>query len=148
VQPLRRYYINTSNFYRQIRNIVIDIRKVSAGALVTCIHYQVGQATSTQNVQLIAQAGTDQIGMFAENGSGGSLTDITFTGGGVGLKGGSQQFTSQRLTFNGCDIGVQTIWDWGWVWKSITMTNVGVGFKLVGDGSAVNGNSEYPVATI
>lgn len=115
---------------------------------MTGIHYQVGQATSTQNVQLIAQAGTEQIGMFAENGSGGSLTDITFTGGGVGLKGGSQQFTSQRLTFNGCDIGVQTIWDWGWVWKSITMTNVGVGFKLVGDGSAVNGNSKYPMAPI
>lgn len=148
MRPLYRYYINTSNFYRQIRNVVIDIRKVSAGALVTCIHYQVGQATSTQNVQLIAQAGTEQIGMFAENGSGGSLTDITFTGGGVGLKGGSQQFTSQRLTFNGCDIGVQTIWDWGWVWKSITMTNVGVGFKLVGDGSTTNGNSKYLVAPI
>jgi hypothetical protein len=135
------YYINTANFYRQIRNIIIDIRKVSAGALVTCIHYQVAQATSTQNVQLIAQAGTDQIGMFAENGSGGSLTDITFTGGGIGLKGGSQQFTSQRLTFNGCDIGIQTIWDWGWVWKSITMNNVGTGFKLVGDGGS-NGNSK------
>lgn len=104
------------------------------------------QATSTQNVELIAQAGTDQIGMFAENGSGGGISDVTFTGGGIGLKGGEQQFTAQRLAFRGCDIGVQVIWDWGWVWKSINMNNVGVGFKLVGDdGAASNSQSSLPL---
>lgn len=29
--------------------------------------------------------------------------------------------------------------DWGWVWKSITMTNVGVGFKLVPESSGGSG---------
>jgi len=29
--------------------------------------------------------------------------------------GGNQQFTAQRLKFNGCKNGVQLIWDWGWV---------------------------------
>jgi hypothetical protein len=119
--------------------MVIDVRRVTSGTLVTCLHYQVAQATSTQNVELIA--GPAQIGMYAENGSGGSISDVTFTGGSVGLKGGSQQFTAQRLTFNGCKVGVQVIWDWGWVWKSVTMTNVGTGFKLVGDGGV--GNSEW-----
>ncbi|KYK61874.1 Pectin lyase fold/virulence factor [Drechmeria coniospora] len=133
-----QYFVNTANFYRQIRNIRIDVRQVQEGAIITGIHYQVAQATSTQNVELIAQSGTEQIGMFAENGSGGSLTDVTFTGGGVGLKAGSQQFTAQRLTFSGCDVGIQVIWDWGWVWKSITMNNVGIGFKLVGDGGVGN----------
>ncbi|EJP61727.1 Pectin lyase fold/virulence factor [Beauveria bassiana ARSEF 2860] len=132
------YFVNTANFYRQIRNIRIDIRKVKEGSVITGIHYQVAQATSTQNVELIAQSGTDQIGMYAENGSGGSISDITFTGGGVGLKAGSQQFTAQRLNFDGCDVGIQVIWDWGWVWKSITMKNVGIGFKLVGDGGVGN----------
>lgn len=136
--PSPRYYVNTANFYRQIRNMVIDVRQVTSGTLVTCLHYQVAQATSTQNVELIA--GPSQIGMYAENGSGGSISDVTFTGGGVGLKGGSQQFTAQRLTFNGCKVGVQVIWDWGWVWKSVTMNNVGTGFQLVGDGGV--GNSE------
>jgi hypothetical protein len=79
------------------------------------LHYQVAQATSLQNIELIATAGTSQIGMFAENGNGGQISDVTFTGGGIGLKGGSQQFTAQRLTFNGCTIGIQVIWDWGWV---------------------------------
>ncbi|TPX15620.1 uncharacterized protein E0L32_004318 [Thyridium curvatum] len=132
------YYVNTANFYRQIRNLVIDIRKISQGKLVTCLHYQVAQATSLQNVELIAAAGSSQIGMFAENGSGGSISDVTFTGGGIGLKGGSQQFTAQRLKFNGCTVGVQVIWDWGWVWKSITMNNVKTGFQLVGDNGVGN----------
>jgi hypothetical protein len=132
------YYVNTANFYRQIRNIVIDIRQIAQGTLVTCIHYQVAQATSLQNVELVAAAGSSQIGMYAENGSGGQISDVTFTGGGIGIKGGNQQFTAQRLTFNGCTTGIQVIWDWGWVWKSITMTNVKVGFQLVGDGGVGN----------
>ncbi|KAH8904974.1 hypothetical protein BR93DRAFT_969804 [Coniochaeta sp. PMI_546] len=56
----QQWYVNTANFYRQLRNIIID-------------------ATSTQNVQLIA--GPAQTGMFAETGSGGQLSDIVFTGG-------------------------------------------------------------------
>ncbi|KAH9207216.1 pectate lyase superfamily protein-domain-containing protein [Leptodontidium sp. 2 PMI_412] len=132
------YYINTANFYRQIRNVVIDIRKITPATLVTCLHYQVAQATSLQNVELIALAGSTQIGLYAENGSGGQISDVTFTGGGIGLKGGSQQFTAQRLTFKDCTTGIQVIWDWGWVWKSITMTNVKTAFLLVGDGGVGN----------
>ena len=131
-----QYYINTANFYRQIRNIVIDI--TAAGANISALHYQVAQATSLQNVELIAKAGSTQVGMFAENGSGGQISDVTFTGGGIGLYGGNQQFTAQRLTFNGCTTGVQVIWDWGWVWKSVKMTNVKVGFKLVSDDGSGN----------
>ncbi|KAI8211142.1 hypothetical protein K4K52_011113 [Colletotrichum sp. SAR 10_76] len=132
------YYINTANFYRQIRNIIIDI--TGAGVNISCLHYQVAQATSLQNVELIAStdAALNQIGMYAENGSGGQISDVTFTGGSIGLYGGSQQFTAQRLTFNGCGIGAHIIWDWGWVWKSVTMTNVGIGFKLISDDGSGN----------
>lgn len=133
----QQWYVNTANFYRQLRNLVIDVRSAPAAETpVAALHYQVAQATSTQNVELIA--GPGQIGMFAENGSGGQISDMTFTGGAYGIYGGSQQFTAQRLVFQGCDVGVRTIWDWGWVWKSITMTNVGVGFKLVPEGTAGN----------
>ncbi|KAH9219718.1 pectate lyase superfamily protein-domain-containing protein [Leptodontidium sp. 2 PMI_412] len=140
-----QYYINTANFYRQIRNIIIDITQAQ-GKQISCLHYQVAQATSLQNVELVAAAGasSDQIGMYAENGSGGQISDVTFTGGAIGLYGGNQQFTAQRLTFVGCAIGVHVIWDWGWVWKSITMTNVKVGFKLVSeDGSGNIGSASF-----
>lgn len=125
----QEWFINTANFYRQLRNIRIDVTITNPAQKVACLHYQIAQATSTQNVELVA--GAAQIGMFAENGSGGSLLDITFIGGAHGIYGGNQQFTAQRLTFRNCAIGVQIIWDWGWSWKSITMTDVGTGFKLV-----------------
>ncbi|KUJ14004.1 pectin lyase-like protein [Mollisia scopiformis] len=138
----QEYYVNTANFYRQIRNLIIDISKTpsssSSGAALSqsCIHYQVAQATSLENVELIAAAGSNQVGLYAENGSGGQISDVTFTGG-AGIYGGNQQFTAQRLTFNGCTTGVHLIWDWGWDWKSVTMNNVGVGFQLTADKGAV-----------
>lgn len=49
------------------------------------------------------------------------------------LDGGSQQFSASRLTFNGCNTAVQLIWDWGWIWKSITVKNAKVGFRLYND---------------
>ncbi|OIW25494.1 pectin lyase-like protein [Coniochaeta ligniaria NRRL 30616] len=127
----QEWFINTANFYRQLRNLVIDVRGTDPSQKVACLHYQVAQATSTQNLQLLA--GAAQTGIFAENGSGGHISDITFTGGAFGIYGGAQQFTAQRLRFDGCAVGVQLIWDWGWVWKSVVMNNVGVGFKLMPD---------------
>ncbi|KAM0543160.1 hypothetical protein ACHAPJ_012458 [Fusarium lateritium] len=64
-----------------------------------------------QHVEIIAGTGTTQIGIFAENGSGGTMSDITFRGGAFGIFGGTQQFTAQRLTFDGCTTGTQIIWD-------------------------------------
>ncbi|KAJ6781688.1 hypothetical protein PWT90_10859 [Aphanocladium album] len=126
----QEWFVNTANFYRQIRNLRIDISATRAEQQVACLHYQVAQATSIQNVELIAAAGSGH-GIFAENGSGGVMSDITFRGGKFGIYSGTQQFTAQRMTFDGCETGVQIIWDWGWVWKSISMKNVQVGFRLL-----------------
>lgn len=141
----QEYFVNTANFYRQIRNVIIDVTQTRASQKVAGLHYQVAQATSLQNVLLIA--GPSQYGMYAENGSGGQISDVTFQGGAVGLLGGSQQFTAQRLKFDGCTVGVQLIWDWGWVWKSITMTNVGTGFKLVPQSGSGSGSGQAATAS-
>ncbi|KAK1979523.1 pectate lyase superfamily protein-domain-containing protein [Colletotrichum cereale] len=132
----QQWYVNTANFYRQIRNLIIDVRPAPAGQETACLHYQVAQATSMQNVEL--RAGPGQKGIFAENGSGGGISDVTFVGGDVCLYGGEQQFTAQRLVFRGCGVGVQVIWDWGWVWKSISMTDVKTGFKFAPDNPGGN----------
>ncbi|KAI1452083.1 glycoside hydrolase family 55 protein [Annulohypoxylon moriforme] len=134
----QEYYINTANFYRQIRNVIIDVTLTRDAQKVSCLHYQVAQATSLQNVELVAAAGSSQTGMYAENGSGGQISDVVFRGGAAGIYGGNQQFTAQRLTFDGCTTGVQVIWDWGWIWKSVTMSNVDVGFKLTSDDGSGN----------
>ncbi|KAI0912764.1 pectate lyase superfamily protein-domain-containing protein [Ustulina deusta] len=134
------WYINTARFYSQIRNIKVDITATNPGAYISALHYQVGQATTLENVELIANSATTQQGIFAENGSGGVMSDITFTGGNFGIYGGSQQFSAARLTFNGCNTAVQLIWDWGWVWKSIIVNNAQVGFRLYDNGGQIPGS--------
>ena len=44
------WYTNQNNFYRQIRNFVLDITQVDPTRPVHCIHWQVAQATSLQNI--------------------------------------------------------------------------------------------------
>lgn len=55
--PLQ-WYINTARFYSQIRNIRIDIRATPPGAYVAALHYQVAQATTLENVEIIADSAT------------------------------------------------------------------------------------------
>ncbi|KAI0457369.1 pectate lyase superfamily protein-domain-containing protein [Xylaria acuta] len=132
------WYINTARFYSQIRNVKLDITATNAGAYIAALHYQVAQATTLESVEIIADSATTQQGIYAENGSGGVMSDITFTGGNFGIYGGSQQFSAARLTFNGCNTAVQLIWDWGWVWKSISVNNAQVGFRLYNDGDSTS----------
>lgn len=57
------WYVNTANFYRQIRNFKIDITATHPDAYVCALHYQVAQATSLQYVELVATTGTTQQGI-------------------------------------------------------------------------------------
>ncbi|KAK0624163.1 pectate lyase superfamily protein-domain-containing protein [Immersiella caudata] len=136
------YYINTANFHRQIRNLIIDIRDTTRPKIMSALHYQVAQATSLYNVEFrcSTSSNTEQIAIYAENGSGGHMSDLTFNGGNIGiclkltwvstLGGGNQQFTAQRLKFNNVKTAVSMIWDWGWMWKSIEIENSRIGFNL------------------
>jgi hypothetical protein len=54
--------------------------------------------------------GTTHIGIFMENGSGGFLGDLEFEGGAIGMRCGSQQFTSRNLTFRFCSTAIEMIW--------------------------------------
>ncbi|KAL4805582.1 pectate lyase superfamily protein-domain-containing protein [Aspergillus unguis] len=125
------YYVTTGRFYSQIRNIRIDITSTDPNAYVCAIHYQVAQATSLHEAELIAKTGTTQQGIFSENGSGGFLSDITFRGGNFGFYGGNQQFSAHRMTFIGCTTAIQIIWDWAWVWKTLDIQGADVGVRLI-----------------
>ncbi|KAL3472014.1 pectate lyase superfamily protein-domain-containing protein [Aspergillus californicus] len=127
------WYTNQNNFFRAIRNFVIDLTAMpqSSGA---GIHWQVGQATSLQNIrfEMIKGGGDDnkQQGIFMDNGSGGFMTDMTFNGGNYGMFVGNQQFTSRNLTFNDCNTGVYMNWNWAWTFKSVTFNNCGLGLNM------------------
>jgi hypothetical protein len=82
----------------------------------TCLHWQVAQSTSLQNIYFNMIQGSDkQVGIFMENGSGGFLSDLTFFGGQIGFRAGSQQFTLRGLKFVNPATAISMIWNWGMV---------------------------------
>ncbi|KAH6722001.1 exo-1,3-beta-D-glucanase [Leptodontidium sp. MPI-SDFR-AT-0119] len=125
------WYINQSNFLRQIRNFVIDVSKAE---LNDCsgIHWQVAQATSIQDVTFLqsSAAGKSHMGIFAENGSGGFMSDLTFINGALGIRCGNQQFTTRNFKFYGCKTAIDLLWDWGWTWKSLYIENAEIAISM------------------
>ncbi|KAI8932855.1 hypothetical protein NX059_010335 [Plenodomus lindquistii] len=124
------WYTNQNNFYRQVRNFVIDISATKAAA---GIHWQVSQATSLQNIvfeMAEGEAGAEQKGIFQDNGSGGFMTDLVFNGGAIGAFLGSQQFTVRNMTFNNCGTAIFQNWNWVFTYKSIFINNCKVGLDM------------------
>ncbi|OTB06764.1 glycoside hydrolase family 55 protein [Hypoxylon sp. CI-4A] len=130
------WYINQNNFFRQVRNFIIDIKDVpidkGAG-----IHWQVAQATSLQNIVFNMNPDTSddnmQKGLYIENGSGGFMADLTFNGGGIGADIGSQQYTSRNMTFNNCNTAIHMIWNWLWLMQDITINGGKIGIDMTSD---------------
>jgi hypothetical protein len=131
-----QYYIDTNNFYRQVRNCIIDTRRVPAAIEATGIHWQVAQATSLTNLhfKLSTEPGTQHYGIFMENGSGGFMSDLTFDGGLFALWVGSQQFTSRNLTITNARTAIFMNFDWGWTFKGITISNCKTGIDMSSGG--------------
>ena len=128
----KNWYTNQNNFYRQIRNFVIDLTSMPATAGAG-IHWQVAQATSLQNIvfnMVKSDSNNKQQGIFMDNGSGGWMSDLIFNGGNYGMFLGNQQFTTRNLTFDGCNTAVFMNWNWLWNLKSLTVNNCGVGIDM------------------
>jgi len=122
------WYTNQNNFYRQVRNFVIDLTAMpsTSGA---GIHWQVAQATSLQNIIFNMVKGSTQKGIFMDNGSGGWMSDLVFNNG-IGAFFGNQQFTTRNLTFNGCETAIVMNWNWLWTLKGVSINNCKVGIDL------------------
>jgi hypothetical protein len=131
----------TNTFFRQIRNLILDMTNIPANVSATGIHWPTAQTTSLQNLvfKMSAANGTQHQGVFIEEGSGGFMTDLTFYGGNYGFNVGNQQFTTRNLTFYNCVTAINQLWDWGWTYKSVSINNCQVGFNISAGGpSAVN----------
>ncbi|KAF2826412.1 exo-beta-1,3-glucanase-like protein [Ophiobolus disseminans] len=134
-------YGPTNTFFRQIRNLILDMTKIPANVSATGIHWPTAQTTSLQNIvfNMNAVNGTQHQGVFVEEGSGGFMNDLVFNGGKYGFNVGNQQFTTRNLTFNNVDTAINQLWDWGWTYKSIKINKCRVGLNMSAGGpSAVN----------
>ncbi|KAF2033454.1 exo-beta-1,3-glucanase-like protein [Setomelanomma holmii] len=134
-------YGATNTFFRQIRNIILDMTKIPANVSATGIHWPTAQTTSLQNVvfNMNAANGTLHQGLFIEEGSGGFMTDLVFNGGNNGFNVGNQQFTTRNLTFDNVNTAINQLWDWGWTYSGVKINNCRVGLNLSAGGpTAVN----------
>jgi hypothetical protein len=147
------WWTNQNNFFRQIRNFNIDLTGLdqSKGA---GIHWQVAQATSLQNIHFnMVEGGGDankQQGIFMDNGSGGFMSDLSFTGGGIGMFIGNQQFTTRNLTFSKCNTAIFMNWNWVWTLKDVKIDSCGLGLDLStgGPGAQTVGSALFLDSTI
>ncbi|KAJ3726382.1 exo-beta-1,3-glucanase [Lentinula guzmanii] len=132
-----QWYTNQNNFFRSVRNFVIDVRQVPAtDSQGTGIHWQVAQATSLMNIvfEMSTAANTAHQGIWMENGSGGFMGDLIFNGGKFGMWVGNQQFTVRNITVNNANTAVFGVWNWGWTFQGVNINNCQVGFDLTSGG--------------
>ncbi|KAF7311919.1 Glycoside hydrolase family 55 protein [Mycena indigotica] len=126
------WWTNQNNFFRSIRNFVIDVTAMPPDAYGTGIHWQVGQATSLNNIdfKMSSASGTRHQGIFMENGSGGFMSDLTFNGGAFGMWLSNQQFTIRNVKITNAVSAIYQLWNWGFTWQNIQISNCQVGFDL------------------
>ncbi|KIK21024.1 glycoside hydrolase family 55 protein [Pisolithus microcarpus 441] len=123
-----QWFINQNNFYRSVRNLIIDLRQMPATAPAIGLHWQVSQATSLINVvvEMSKENGTQHQGLisFVWRFSPDELSDIVFNGGMNGIYVGNQQFTVRNITINDAEIAVASPWNWaGWTWQGVSINN-------------------------
>ncbi|CAK5270966.1 unnamed protein product [Mycena citricolor] len=134
-----QWYTNQNNFFRSVRNFVIDVTRVPATlSQGTGIHWQVAQATSLMNIviNMSSAPNTAHQGIWMENGSGGFMGDLVFNGGKFGLWVGNQQFTVRNITVNNAQTAVYALWNWGWTFQGVTFNNCQVGFDVATGGGS------------
>ncbi|KAH7139188.1 exo-beta 1,3 glucanase-like protein [Dendryphion nanum] len=126
-------WISTNVFLRQIRNLVIDLTPIPAEKQAQGIHWPASQATTIQNVKIIMNQSPNslQTGIFIENGSGGHLVDIDIIGGLYGMNIGNQQFTMRGIRISKAQIGISQIWNWGWLYQGLTISDCPTAFSMV-----------------
>lgn len=145
------WYIEQSNFYRQVRNFVIDITQTTV-ANAAGLHWQIAQATSLTNVFIVASKNpaTTQMGIFTENGSGGFMSGCSIIGGQYGIYGGNQQYTVRDFSIVGqTNSSICLIWDWGWTWSHLYLSEAPIGINLINpqDPTGQQGGSTYIMDT-
>lgn len=76
--------------------------------------------------------------MLAKNGaagSGGLISDLTIIGGLYGANLGNQQYTIRNLTISNAVTGISQIWDWGWTYQGLTISNCTTALSISNGGS-------------
>ncbi|CAI6096608.1 unnamed protein product [Clonostachys chloroleuca] len=123
---------STNTFFRQIRNLILDTTAMPADVRAVGIHWPSSQATAITNCVFLLSTvpGNQHTGLFIEEGSGGLLNDLYFSGGGTAAILGNQQYTARNLWFYGSEIAISMKWNWGWTFKGAYFKDCGIGIQM------------------
>jgi glucan 1,3-beta-glucosidase len=59
------------------------------------------------------------------------MADLEIEGGKYGLNVGNQQFTMRNVKVSKAVVGISQIWDWGWLYSGLTISDCGTAFAMV-----------------
>jgi glucan 1,3-beta-glucosidase len=77
----------------------------------------------------------EQYANTSNTGSGGHLVDVETVGGLYGLNIGNQQFTMRNVKVSDAVIGISQIWNWGWLYSGLSISNCETAFSMLNGGS-------------
>jgi glucan 1,3-beta-glucosidase len=69
------------------------------------------------------------------------MSDVTTTGGLYGLNVGNQQYTMRNVHISDAVTGISQIWDWGWTYQGLTITNTTTAIAITSSGTTINTGS-------
>ena len=147
----QNWFVNQNNFFRAVHNIILDTTAVDPNQAVACIHWQVAQATSLQNLtfNMVKGGATNkQQGIFMDNGSGGFMSDLEFNGGNYSVFLGNQQFTTRNLKFRNCMTAIFMNWNWIWLFKSIDIQDCAIGLDISVTNQSIPTEAEQIVGSV
>jgi glucan 1,3-beta-glucosidase len=59
------------------------------------------------------------------------MADLEIEGGKYGLNIGNQQFTLRNIKISKAQIGISQIWDWGWLYSGLDISDCKVAFSMI-----------------
>ncbi len=60
------------------------------------------------------------------------MADLEISGGEYGMNIGNQQFTMRNIQISNAITGISQIWNWGWTYAGLTISNCNTAFSMSG----------------
>src|SRR5690242_6316051 len=64
------------------------------------------------------------------------MADLDIEGGLYGMNIGNQQFTMRNVKISKAVVGISQIWDWGWLYSGLSISDCGIAFSMTNGASA------------
>ncbi|KIM94752.1 carbohydrate-binding module family 6 protein [Oidiodendron maius Zn] len=119
-------------FYRQVRNLELDLRSLSPDTSISAINWPTAQATSLSNlvIRLSDSPGTNHLGISSLSGGGGFMSDIIVHGGSSALYMKAGNPTVRNLTVRNAATAINVPWVWGSLYSNVNIDNCSIGVDM------------------